>query len=276
MIHPRKWLLAAALLLTVTALRSEGFGERFAFVVIDEKTEKQYGPVPLDRRIVAKAVDACRTAGAKGVVLKFFYDQPKEAGGDAALAEAISKLPVAIQARLSEADGTETEIPTRFAIHVKLPAEIQGTRGWIPLPSLLNSAAQVGFVDYKNPEEVPMVVEYRDKSFKSLVLICLEMAYDSAAKFEEGERIYIGRKYLAASSRYSLGVKFSEAESIQPISLVDLLSGESGQDLKGRVVVIGYDTPKAPSINVFGKSYGTHRYFIECLASAQRDLAATR
>lgn len=271
-----KGLLMCALLFAAMALHADDFGERFAFVAIDEQTEERFGSMPLDRRIIAKAVDACRAAEAKGVVLKFFYDQPKDAEGDAALADAISKLPVAIQARISEEDGTETEIPSRFSIGRRVPVEIQGARGWIPFPALLSSAAQVGFVDYRTPKEVPMVVGYRDRYYKSLVLICLEMAYDSAAKFEEGGLIYIGPKHLAASSQYSLGVKLSETNSIQPISLLDLLSGKSGQDLRGRVVVIGYDTPKAPTITIFTKSYGIHRYFIECLASAQRDLVATR
>lgn len=269
-----KALLTCALLFAATALRAEDFGERFAFVAIDEQTEKQFGPMPLDRRIIGRAVDACRAAEAKGVVLKFYYDQPKEAGADAALAAAISKFPVALQARISQDDGTEDEVPRRFAIGGAVACDIQGSRGWIPIPLLLNSAAHVGFVDYKLPEEVPMAIEYRGNRYKSLTLICLEMAYGTTASFEDGGRIILGDRQLFALRQNSMRVQFNEGEGVPAASLLDLLAGKLNDSVKGRVVIIGIETPKAPAINVFGRSYGVHRYFIEALASAQRSMTS--
>lgn len=56
------------------------------FVLIDQKTEAELGPFPYDRSKIAQAITICHAAGAKGVVLKYFIDQPKSQHGDDALA----------------------------------------------------------------------------------------------------------------------------------------------------------------------------------------------
>ena len=48
----------------------------FALVMIDEASESRYGGFPVDRALVAQVVDKLATAGARAVVLKFFYDEP--------------------------------------------------------------------------------------------------------------------------------------------------------------------------------------------------------
>ena len=60
----------------------------FLFVNIDTATEAKLGEFPIDRAHVAKAVDLLTNAGAKAVVLKFFYDLPSNARSDDALQKA--------------------------------------------------------------------------------------------------------------------------------------------------------------------------------------------
>ena len=55
----------------------------FVPVFIDARTEARLGPFPYDRAVIAEALTALEKLGAKGVVLKFFLDQPKGKGDDA-------------------------------------------------------------------------------------------------------------------------------------------------------------------------------------------------
>ena len=50
----------------------------FAVVLIDRRTEEALGPFPYVRAIYAKTLESLSNSGARGVVLKFFIDQPKE------------------------------------------------------------------------------------------------------------------------------------------------------------------------------------------------------
>ena len=120
---------------------------RFAIVLIDAQSESQYGEFPLDRRLIAQAVDRLADLKAKGVILKFFFDQAKEGAGDAALARAFSRVPVLLQARIDDSEASPNPFPTRcfFAGLPSRPAlrAFSGSRGWIPLPLFAAGARDI-------------------------------------------------------------------------------------------------------------------------------------
>src|SRR3954469_13721270 len=93
----------------LTAAQPPAFDESFAFVFIDPRTEAELKGPPFDRSVYARAVDRCRELGAKGVLIKLFLDREHSASGDEALATAMGKLPVLLQARLEPETGTLTE-----------------------------------------------------------------------------------------------------------------------------------------------------------------------
>ena len=82
--------LAILLLASVPAIAFGGDFERdFAVVFITQATEAKHGRYPLDRALLAQAVERAADAGAKGVIIKFFLDQARTTEGDRRLAMAL-------------------------------------------------------------------------------------------------------------------------------------------------------------------------------------------
>ncbi len=264
------------LLLLTTLTRARDFASDFAFVIIDDATEAKPGPFPYDRAMYAKAIDACVRLKAKAVVLKFFFDLPKSADGDTALAAAMKKIPVVLQARLEATEGTAQSIPPRFRFGDKLlPAGERGDLGWIPLPALLDSAAAVGFVDFDRPV-IPLVEEYRGVAYKSLVLCCLEQATGAQARVEPG-KVFIGKGWLPVDGQNVFHSDFGELEPLQPISLASLLAGEvKPEAITGHVVILGWDSKNTDTLNTKLGSMRIHRVFLQCLAICHRQLSASQ
>jgi CHASE2 domain-containing sensor protein len=73
--------------------------------MIDSVTEAKLGAFPIDRAHIANSINILSSAGAKAVVLKFFYDQPSNEKSDAALQAAIVKstAKILLQARIDDA-----------------------------------------------------------------------------------------------------------------------------------------------------------------------------
>lgn len=188
--------LFALILLGIVSNARADFASDFAVVMIDDKTEAQLGPFPYDRSVYAKAIEACARYKAKAVVLKFFFDQAKSAEGDTALRDAMKTIPVVLQARLEETDATALRIPDKFQFGSEKPATtIQGDRGWIPLPLLMDAATDVGFVDFADAN-IPLVEAYQRKPYKSLVLCCLEQLTGKLSRADGHGRIFVGDDYL--------------------------------------------------------------------------------
>ena len=124
------------------------FDDYFAVVFIDDVTESRYGPVPLDRGLLAQAITELDKAGSRGVVLKFFLDQAKEADGDRQLANSISNLPVILQARIDESEDLPNALPERFTLKTKINTGSSGDAGWIPEARFSAAAHDIGFVDF--------------------------------------------------------------------------------------------------------------------------------
>ena len=161
----------------------------FIVVFIDSKTEETVGPFPLNRSVLAKGIQQLKRDRARGVVLKFFFDQPKDAGDDAALAEAIAGLPVLLQARLDDAEPKPNPFPERFVLKTTPaadPSGLAGRSGWIPLPCFSARARDIGFVDLTRPDCVPVVEFYRGRAVKSLSLCALELALNEQAHVVPG------------------------------------------------------------------------------------------
>lgn len=92
----------------------------FVAVFIDAKTEKSLGPFPYDRLKTAQAIAKLHEYGAKGVVIKYFIDQPRPGTGDDALALEFKKIPVLLQAQFDESEKTPNPLPAHFNISNQL------------------------------------------------------------------------------------------------------------------------------------------------------------
>lgn len=267
-------ICATALFLAFATCAHAGeFSSAFAVVMIDDATESAIGPFPYDRSVMAKAVDQCAKAKAKAVALKFFFDQPKSAAGDLALVGSMKKIPVLIQARLEDIEGTTQPIPKRFRFaETRVPVAVSGDKGWIPLPSFMDAAADLGFVDFASIT-IPLVEEYQGAAYKSFIVCCLELAAGGPAHIGPGSRVRIGSGSLPVNESNAYTATLKDLEPIKPISFARLLSGEVNPDeLAGRVVIIGWDSSQTPTLPTPNGPVPIHRFFVQCLSDCYRTL----
>ena len=100
-------------------------------------------------------------------------------------------------------------------------------------------------MDFNSPQ-IPMVETYQRKTFKSFVVCCLEAALEKPAVFS-AHRVTFGNRSLGLDERNVFHAQFSAAQPWEALSLVQLLDGNVAADeLKGRVVIIGFDSSKTP------------------------------
>jgi CHASE2 domain-containing sensor protein len=102
---PKQLSVALLFLLLTTVAWARDFNGEFAVVFIDPDTEARHGKIPLDRALIARALEVLAKANARAVVLKFFLDQPRSEDGDRRLSEAIARIPVVLQARIDEVEA---------------------------------------------------------------------------------------------------------------------------------------------------------------------------
>src|SRR6266567_213979 len=104
-----------------TTLLGASFRDDFAVVFIDAASETKFGAFPLDRSLLATAIRKASDLHARGVVLKFFLDQPKVAASDLLLAQALTNTPVVLQARIDDAEAHPNPLPERFTLRGMTP-----------------------------------------------------------------------------------------------------------------------------------------------------------
>ena len=76
-----------------------------------------------------------------------------------------------------------TPLPDRFVLNAPIEGKLlSGKSGWLPLPDLSAAAYDLGFVDYRVIDRMPLVEQYGDKLVKSLYLSCLESALGARAE----------------------------------------------------------------------------------------------
>jgi CHASE2 domain-containing sensor protein len=247
------------------AARQQSFDEAFVFVFVDQQAEDEFKGPPFDRSLYARAVDRCRELGAKGVVIKLFLDREYTPAGDEALAAAMSRIPVVMQARIEPQTGTPAEIPERCAFAVRaLPVNVSGERGWIPIPRFAAAAAAVGFVDFAD-EDIPLLEGYRDKTYKSVVVCALELQTGEHACLNEAGKLTLGNRTFPANAHYVMSIQRSLAP-LPAYGLADLLSGKvDGAKIRGKVVIFGWVGPPAGVITTPEGKIPVHVYFGQCL-----------
>ena len=276
-----KNLLTALLLFlgTIGSFAAE-FEDRFAVVLIDAETEAKLGAFPLDRLHYAKALDRAAELGARGVVFKFFFDQPRNAASDAALAKAMTNLPVALQACFDNSEAKPNPLPTRFILPGVSPgSSLAGESGWLPLPSLAAKARDVGFVDFdpQTPDRAPLIEAYQGKAVKNLALVCLELATGEKAVVESGKRVRLGAATIPVDERNFAQLGSFAGAKLNAIPFHSFLSGETPRAaIEGKTVLFGYDGPKLHSIETDAGPIHAHRYFILGLKSLHDRLEASR
>ena len=250
----RVHILKTVIFLLVAASITCRAESAFVAVFIDARTEASLGAFPYDRAVSAKALLAFEKFGAKGVVMKFFFDQPKGAGDDA-LANAMTKLPVVLQARCDDTEATPNLLDARFstAVTSQMGFGMTCKAGWIPLPKLQKPAADVCFIDQPAIDVVPSLERYQDRAVKSLYGCALGLA---------------GMSMPTIDRSGSVKIDFRKSAGYQVISLLDVLDGKVERaKIEGKVVVFGYDGKLAEMFDTpIGRLSAHHGFMAVLLA----------
>ncbi|MCY7389335.1 MAG: CHASE2 domain-containing protein [Burkholderiales bacterium] len=228
----------------------------FVPVFIDARTEAKLGPFPYDRTVYADALIAFEKLGAKGIVLKFFIDQPK-GNGDEALAAAMTKLPVILQARCDDTEANPNPLDARLSVPVTIQMKFAVTcsAGWIPLPRLQKSAANVCFIDQAVADAAPMLERYQNRAVKSLYVCALELARKPVRVADAGGTRKVG---------------LAKAPRLDVISLVDVVDGKIDRArIAGKIIVFGYDGAKASMFDTAIGRISAHRVFMANLLALE-------
>ncbi len=228
----------------------------FVPVFIDTRSEAKLGAFPYDRAVYADALTALARLGAKGVVLKFFLDQPK-GKGDYTLALAMTKLPVILQARCDDAELKPNLLDARFSAIMTKQTNFAVTceAGWIPLPQMQKNAANVCFIDQQVVDMAPMLERYQHRAVKTLYVCALELA---------------GKPVPVANSRGVRKIDLANAPRFDVISLVDVLDNKVDRArIAGKIVVFGYDGSKAAMFDTAIGRISAHRVFMANLVALE-------
>ena len=229
----------------------------FVPIFIDARTEAKLGSFPYDRAVSADALIAFEKLGAKGVVLKFFIDQPKGKGDDA-LALAMTKLPVILQARCDDTEAKPNPLDARFSAPAtaQMNFAVTCTAGWIPLPILQKNAANVCFADQVVVDAATILERYQNRAVKSLYVCALELA---------------GKPVPVADAGGTRKVDLAKVPQFDVISLVDVLDGKIERArIAGKIVVFGYEGPKATMHDTAIGRISAHRAFMVNLLALER------
>jgi len=265
--------LAILLCALSMALHAASFREDFAVVFIDAASEAKFGTFPLDRSILAKAIRQAASLGAKGVVPKFFFDQPKSEVSDLSLEQALTNTPVLLQARIDDSQFQPNALPNHFTFpRVKAQTQVSGQAGWIPLPRFSAKAAGVGFVDFSTTV-VPLLETYQSQTVKSLTVCCIELATGKQAVIEPSQSLRFGTHELCVDARNCVSAKLPAKDDLEYIPFHRLVAGEIpfGQ-IKGKTVILGYDGPQIHSISTSIGPIRAHRFFVYALKSVYERL----
>ncbi len=211
------------------------------------------------------------------MILKFFYDRPKDQRADGQLADAIAKLPVLLQARIDDTEANPNSLPQRFfpeiGSSIASTKGLAGKSGWIPLPVFADKARDVGFVDSRDASFLPMLEQYQGRPVKSLALCALELALGETASLEAGPRLRLGKRSLQLNGNLEIAIQFPKSAEMAYVPFHELLeSTKRDSELIGKFVIMGYDGAKIHKLETPIGRINAHRYWVLALESAHHSL----
>lgn len=210
----------------------------------------------------AKALDRARELGAAGVVLFDVIGPSQDAVGEAMLAEAMTRVPTLLGARITMPEVKPQPLLERFGLFLStesLVGPIRGWQGWFPAPRLQKAARGLGFTDLRTEtavDEPPLLGRYNDVILPSLWLKTLELAYGAEAEVVDGPAVRLGTATVALARSGEALIALPEDDAPQLAAFDAFLRGDvPAERVAGRIVVIAnggyrvrtYMTPHGPA-----------------------------
>lgn len=259
-------LLALTLFLVATS--KAAVPEPFRVVFIDDQSAAKFGGYPIPRKVLAASIEAIAVQKPRGIILKLFIDQPKDGLGDQALAWALTKAPVMLQAKIDDSEPNPNPMPERFflkGLPSDLKVAVSGKSGWLPLGLLSTNAYEIGFVDCMSPNFTPLIERYQGRYVKSLYLCALEMSLKEKATLE-GRELKIAKRRLTLNERFEAPVRFPEHDDLEYLGFDGLLEGKLAQGtFTDKIVILGYDGDKIDKMQTPIGQLKLHRVFCYAL-----------
>jgi hypothetical protein len=236
----------------------------FVMVMYDSKTEEHLGPFPpVSREIYGIIISKLKEFGAKAVVIKFFLDQNKDPAGDSVFAASLKIIPTFLQARILNSDQCLNQMDSsRFSISLsKIPPHLSsGKPGCVPLKEFCKNAYDIGFVDIRKTENIPLFVKYQNTIYKSLWFALLQYALPNLCT--NGKYLSNGKKKVVINKYGEVPVNYPQKDSLKYISFYDVFRDKIDKSLiANKIVLIGYDGKLIDSLMTPIGKVKVHRIF---------------
>jgi len=233
----------------------------FVVIMYDSLSEKNIGSFPPNRKIWADTINKLKEYNAKAIVLKFFFDLPKQE--DELLSKSINNIPTFLQACFNENEPSNNQLDSRFVAKIDSNYKnvISGNKGWLPVPVLSQNAYDIGFVDLKNVNDIPIIEKYNNHYVKSLYFSVLqymlpELKLTNNTLINKNKRIVLN-KYL------EMHINYPKIDSLKYVSLYDVLNNKVDKSIfYNKIVIIGYDGINSQTITLTTGQVKMHRAFV--------------
>jgi len=243
-------------------------------ILIDRATTAVYGPLPWGREHHAELVSLLDRAGAKAIVMRFYFLDPHDVKGDTALVDAVKKSgKVFIEiGKAAAPEGWQAPDDWMTAAEIKIkgvpPKKLfAADHIQAPYEELARTVRGVGSIDVmvnkdKKLEGIPLLVRYRTHLMPSLAfrvflatsgLEASILAFEQSVHKEYGFLNVAETKYLRVDEKriaidpYGCApVNLTAPGSGYPIaSFGDVLKGKvPSRWFKDAVVLVGAETPE--------------------------------
>lgn len=233
----------------------------FVVIMYDSKTETSIGPFPPKRTVWASTIDKIKNLGAKAVVLKFFYDLPKDE--DKTLGNSLKNIPTFLQACINEVEPSDNKLNKKFTIILDRNYKnvITGKKGWLPVSELANNAYEVGFVDIRDINYIPIIEKYDDKYVKSLYFSILQYIFPDL-RLENNSLVH-NNKIIILNQYSEMHVNYPKEDDLDYISLCDVLNNEINKAIfDDKIIIIGFDGNDFDTFDISTGKVKKHRVFI--------------
>ena len=243
---------------TMTTLFAES---PFVVIMYDKKTENALGSFPPKRTIWASTVEKVKALNAKAVVLKFFYDLPRDE--DYLLGNSIKNIPTFLQACINESEPSNNKLDQRFIISANQNYKnvLSGNNGWLPVSVLAKNAYDIGFVDIRDINNIPIIEKYDGKYVKSLYYCILK--YVLPDLYMENNFLVNKNKKVKLNIFAEMKVNYPKEDNLAYISLCDVLNSTIEEKIiKNKIVIIGYDGSNSETLTISAGEVNKHRVFV--------------
>lgn len=219
-------------------------GNPFIMVMYDSITEEHLGTFPpASRAIYGIIISKLKEYEAKAIVIKYFLDQNKDPAGDSIFTESLKIIPTFLQARILNSDQCLNQMDSsRFSISLsKIPPRLcSGKFGCVPLKEFCKNSYDVGFVDIRKTECIPLFVKYQNTIYKSLWFSILQYVLPNL--YTNGKYLGFKKKKVAINKYGEVLVKYPQKDSLKYISFYDIFRGNTDKSqIANKIVLIGYD-----------------------------------